>query len=151
MNSKSGQPKVKRWDHSKKYDTGVRHPRVQCCFDYICDRQYESKWASAWIWKVMGLYSDTWLGKWLKMRIYSSVWDLNSHSQPPNHRKGSGPGFSLVEQSWIAALWQVFVHVTQETPQKWSRDLGFGCIFASVWMQPWHTDWASASNFTSRT
>lgn len=66
------------------------------------------------------------------MGIYLCVRDLNSHSQPPNHRKGSVSRFSLVEQSQIVALWQVFVHVTQETPQKLSLDLGFGSIFVSV-------------------
>lgn len=88
-----------------------------------------------------------WFTTWKKNKttgIYSCVQDLNSHkSNLQITIKGEAPDFSLVEQSHIAALWQVFVHVTQETPQKWSLDFwGFGCIFVSVfslWKQPWHT------------
>lgn len=42
--------------------------------------------------------------------------------------KGADQGRVLVEQSEVAASWQVFVHVTQETPQKLSLDFGFSAF-----------------------
>ena len=44
--------------------------------------------------------------------------------------KGASQGRVLVEQSQSAALRRVFVHVTQETPQK--SGLCFRCIFGNV-------------------
>lgn len=114
--------------------------------------------SSVWIWRVTGLYSDSWLGKQLKMGIYLCIWDLNSHSQSPNHRQGSGSRFSLVEQSQIAVVMAGICscHSRNTTKMK-SGLLGFGCIFVSVFslnvtLTHTHTHKeATASNFTSWT
>lgn len=64
--------------------------------------------------KVTGLFSDSRPGNGIPLVCLTF--------------KGADQGRVLVEQSQIAASWQVFVHVTQETPQKWSLDFGFGAF-----------------------
>lgn len=54
--------------------------------------------------KVTGLFSDSRLGNGIPLVCLTF--------------KGADQGRVLVEQSQIAASWQVFVHVIQETPQK---------------------------------